>query len=73
MDIVIIDTLLDERFKDNKVDNAFTFCAYANILNEWTQKFGFLIGKDHVKNHLNILRTKFHASPDLFKGLSNFS
>ena len=34
MDIVIIETLLDERFKDNKVDNTFTFCAYANILNE---------------------------------------
>ena len=34
MDIVIIETLLDERFRDNKVDNAFTFRAYANILNE---------------------------------------
>ena len=72
MDEILFDTFIEEQFKGNRVDGTWTTQTYANIVKYYSENFGFPIDKEHVKNHVWILKANFGVCHDLFHESSGF-
>ena len=73
MDVVLIDALLEQQVNGNRIDGTFTTTAYNNVLKICQDELKNPFDKDHLKNRLKTLKTKFNTCHDLFKGLSGFA
>lgn len=76
MDGIFIEALLQQHRTENRVDGTFTTTAYDNILAELKQNLGMELSKQHLKNRMKTLKTKFNEWwYDMFKGtkFSGFS
>ncbi|GAV61532.1 LOW QUALITY PROTEIN: Myb_DNA-bind_3 domain-containing protein, partial [Cephalotus follicularis] len=76
MEDALINVLLNEQIKGNKVDGNFT-TTYSNAVKELCAQvdkgFNSNITKDKLKNRLKRIKTNFNKSYDLCKNLSGFA
>ena len=72
-DDVLLDALLDEQSKGNRINGSWTTSAYINVEKVLQEKLGNNYMKAHVKNKMKTLKTNFNLCYELFRGLSGFS
>ncbi|XAR71155.1 hypothetical protein NMG60_11028288 [Bertholletia excelsa] len=73
MDKVLLDALLEEQQKGNRLEGVFTPSAYANLVQACNEKLGMKFENNHLKNRMKTLKTNFSTCYNLFKGMSVFS
>ena len=72
-DGLLLDVLLEEDSKGNRIDGTWMSIAYANIVKVLREKIGYKYHKENIKNHMKTIKTNFHTCNELFKHLSGFS
>ena len=74
MDDALVDALLHQHNKGNKVNGTWTSKAYDNIVAKLKVKISEEIDKNKVKNHQKTIKSNFSKCYNLFKnGLSRFA
>ena len=69
MDDALIDALLLQQHKGNRVNGTFTIQAYDNVVQFLKEQFPEKrMDKEKLKNHIKYIKKKFAPVWDLFKG-----
>jgi len=74
MDDALVDALMQEFEKGNKVNGTFTSITYGNITIELVRLFGDKIDKVKIQNRWKTLKRNYSEYDEIFKGgMSGFS
>ena len=74
MDDALVDALMQEFEKGNKVNGTFTSIAYGNVTIELVRLFGDKIDKVKIQNRSKTLKRNYSEYNEIFKGgMSGFS
>lgn len=65
MDDMLIDSLIDQMHKGQKISGSFTRNAYATVACLITQKFGMSCHSENVKNRMKTLKSNFSEAKDI--------
>ncbi|XP_028116200.1 uncharacterized protein At2g29880-like [Camellia sinensis] len=72
MDVVLIDSLLDQMLKGQKIGGSFTSSAYRAASNAVSTKFSVHCDSSHVRNRLKTLKRNFAMAKDMLTTDSGF-
>ncbi|GMP22036.1 hypothetical protein CsSME_00000221 [Camellia sinensis var. sinensis] len=72
MDVVLIDSLLDQMLEGQKIGGSFTSSAYRAASNEVSTKFSVHCDFGHVKNQLKTLKRNLAMAKDMLTSDSGF-
>lgn len=72
MDVVLIDSLLDQMIQGQKIGGSFTLSAYGAASNAVSTKFSIHCGSSHVRNWLKTLKRNLAMAKDMLTADSGF-
>ena len=72
MDVVLIDSLLDQMLKGQKIGGSFTSSAYRAASNAVSTKFSVHCDSSHVRNRLKTLKRNLAMAKDMLTTDSGF-